>query len=62
MKQICCICGEEEDELFMYRIQTSRVHWMCAQCYKRAGREVMLSLGVKRRRIRTERKKEEQNR
>ena len=34
MRQVCCICGEEDDEFFMYRIQTSRVRWMCSRCYK----------------------------
>ena len=49
MKQICSICGEEDDEYFMFRIQTSRVQWMCDRCYRNASREVTLSEVMKRR-------------
>lgn len=49
MKQICSICGEEDEELFMFRIQTSRVQWMCDSCYRNASREVTLSEVMKRR-------------
>ena len=49
MKQVCSICGEEDDELFMFRIQTSRVQWMCDRCYKMALREVDQSEVMKKR-------------
>ena len=49
MRQVCCICGEEDDELFMYRIQTSRVRWMCAACYKLGDNEVAGTVNTRRR-------------
>lgn len=59
MNQTCCICGEEDEELFMFRIQTSRVRWMCSRCYKLAIREADRSEGMKRRARR--KKKEDSN-
>lgn len=50
MRQICSICGEEDDEFFMVRIQTSRVQWMCDRCYREASREVERSEVMKKRR------------
>ena len=49
MRQVCCICGEEDDELFMYPIQTSRVRWMCGKCYKNANDEVLGTMNTRRR-------------
>lgn len=49
MRQVCCICGEEDDELFMYPIQTSRVRWMCSRCYKVASSEVLGTAQTRRR-------------
>lgn len=57
MKQTCCICGGEDDELFMKRINTGRVRWMCAKCYRNANHEVTFSTGaLKRRKIMREEK------
>ena len=49
MRQTCCICGREDDELFMYPIQTSRVRWLCGSCYKKADNEVAGTLNTRRR-------------
>ena len=51
MKQKCCVCGEEDDEYFMFRIQTSRVQWMCDKCHNVALREIDRSEVMKRPRI-----------
>ena len=52
MKQICCICGKEDDEYFMERMLTSggRSKWMCSRCYLSANREVDKSTVMKKRR------------
>lgn len=49
MKQTCCICGAEDDESFMERIQSSRVQWLCIRCYRLGVREVALSEAMKKR-------------
>jgi ribosome-binding protein aMBF1 (putative translation factor) len=51
MRQICSICGKEDDETFMFRIQTSRVQWMCDKCHNVALREIDRSEVMKRPRI-----------
>ena len=61
MKQICSICGEEDEELFMFRIQTSRVQWMCDKCHKQAILEVDRSEVMKKRK-RLKKQSEETNR
>lgn len=50
MKQKCCICGREEDEYFMHRVQTSRVRWMCPECYRKAQSHAGNFLYVQRKR------------
>lgn len=40
MKQVCCICGVEDDEFFMHRMQTSRMRWMCHECYQRTSKDL----------------------
>ena len=52
MKQICCICGKEDDEYFMERMLTGggRSKWMCSSCYLSANREVDKSTVMKKRR------------
>jgi len=58
VKRTCCICGGTDDELFMKRLNTGRVRWMCMKCYRNANNEVNFSAGViKRRKI----VREEQN-
>ena len=49
MKQTCCICGKEDDELFMHRVQTSRMKWLCPECYKVADNEVAGTIPTRRR-------------
>lgn len=44
MKQICCICGEEDDESWMVPISTgSKTEWWCAKCYQNADKEAAQS-------------------
>ena len=52
MKQICCICGKEDDEYFMDRLTTggARTKWICTKCRYKGNYEVAKSEVVKRRR------------
>ena len=52
MKQVCSICGEEDDEYFMERMLTGggRSKWMYSRCYLSANREVDKSTVMKKRR------------